>query len=103
MNDALSGVNVSIDGCAIRFVEYMYFEASLDGSISALRNVSWSTPAGTNSVFFRASHRYTATSLIQSGGIFAYGEQPNGAWRMAWNTLSKNVVTRVKLTLFGFQ
>lgn len=103
VNDALSGANVSIDGCAIRFVEYMYFEASLDGSISALRNVSWSTPAGTNSVFFRASHRYTATSLIQSGGIFAYGEQPNGAWRMAWNTLSKNVVTRVKLTLFGFQ
>jgi kexin len=102
-NDALDGANVMVSGCAMTFVEYMFFEIAMDGTLASLRNVSWSTPAGTNSVFFRTSHRYTISNLAQSGGIFVYGEQPNGTWRIGWNVLKKNVVTRVKLILYGYK
>jgi hypothetical protein len=84
VSDARSGVNVSIDGCGIDFVETMFYEVTFDGSLSALRNVVWSTPAGTASQFFRATHKYTVQNVAQSAGVFMYGEQPNGVWRMSW-------------------
>ena len=110
-----SSIAVMVANCPIIFTEYMFFEMVYEGSLSALRNVVWTTPAGTPAQFLKNTHKYTIANVAQSGGIWMYGEQANGAWSMSWSeqrsvspgaqpsgtAARPNLVSRVRIALYG--
>ena len=102
-NDATSSIDVTLSDCPITFCEYMFYEMVYEGTLASLRNVTWTSPSGTTAQFLKNTHKYTIANVAQSGGIWMYGEKPNGLWRMAWNASRKNVISHVKIAIYGYK
>ena len=103
--DAVQTLNVTISNCAITYVEHAWYEMIFDGSLSNLKNITLTSAQGTTGFFIGSTHKYTIQNIAQSGGVWATGENPSGAWTFSWRQTSspvRNVISKVRLIIYGY-